>query len=235
MKSKTIKSINLAGLIGYIISIVLIIASISGMVAVAIGTAGAVAVSGENINAAITTNIDVTSTGNFLEKLRHFGSFDGMEELSSLIEKEGGTVKVDDSELSEVSVSKLENGLSFNAKTNSISFSIKRIIVCLAVSFIFLGAVTVMLYMLKGLMKSIKNCDTPFSDEIIKKMTYFANSTIPVIVLNMICGGLWVSIGKSGFDMTINLSSVFMVMVIYILVTIFKYGAQLQHESDETL
>ena len=72
MEKSSIKKINTAGLIGYIISIILIILTIVAMVAITICTAGAIAISNNDINVKIATNISVNSTGNFLGKLNNF-------------------------------------------------------------------------------------------------------------------------------------------------------------------
>ena len=237
MNNSGIKKINTAGLIGYIICILLIVCSVSCMVVTAIGTAAAIAVSKENVSARVSTNIDISSTGNFLEKLNKYMNISGVENLSDLITEDGETVKVNDRDISEVTVAKTEGGsFSVDVKTNEITFSTARIIASLVVSFIFLGAVTVMLHLLKALMKSLKTCETPFADDVIRNMTRFANSLIPVVVLNMLCGGLWNAVTRGAeIGLTVNLGSVLVVAVIYLLVIVFRYGAQLQKESDETL
>jgi hypothetical protein len=237
MNNSGIKKINTAGLIGYIVCILLIVCSVSCMVVTAIGTAAAIAVSKENVSARVSTNIDISSTGNFLEKLNKYMNISGVENLSDLITEDGETVKVNDRDVSEVTVAKNEGGsFSVGVKTNEITFSTARIIASLVVSFIFLGAVTVMLHLLKALMKSLKTCETPFADDVIRNMTRFANSLIPVVVLNMLCGGLWNAVTRGAeIGLTVNLGSVLVVAVIYLLVIVFRYGAQLQKESDETL
>lgn len=237
MKNSGIKKINTAGLIGYIVCILLIVCSISCMVVTAIGTAAAISVSKENVSARVSTNIDISSTGNFLEKLNKYMNISGVENLSDLITEDGETVEVNDRDISEVTVAKTKGGsFSVDVKTNEITFSTARIIASLVVSFIFLGAVTVMLHLLKALMKSLKTCETPFADDVIRNMTRFANSLIPVVVLNMLCGGLWNAVTRGAeIGLTVNLGSVLVVAVIYLLVIVFRYGAQLQKESDETL
>lgn len=67
-------------------------------------------------------------------------------------------------------------------------------------------------------------------------MSRFAVSLIPAVFMNMVCGGMWSSLfSGSGFAMTVNLGSVMLVAVIFLLIAVFKYGALLQQESDETL
>lgn len=236
MKNSSIKKINTAGQIGYIISIILIVCTIVGMVGIGICTAGAFAIANNEINVKIATNINVNSTGNFLNKLNSFISFDEIEDLNTLTEDAKEGIKINDSDISELSVKEENGGLIINAKTNEITISIKRIIIALISAFLFLGAVTVLLYMVKSLMKSLKECETPFSEEVINKMSNFATGLVSVIILKILLSGFWSTLRTGlNYKPSINLGSILLVAVIYILIAVFKYGAHLQHESDETL
>lgn len=237
MKNTSIKGIKTAGLIGYIVCILLIVISIVSMVTVGICTAGAFAISKESVNVSVQTNIDIDATGNILTTLNRFMGIKGVDNLEDLVTEEGQTIDLDDdTDLSEISVAKTENGLAINTKTEEKTFTAKKIIVALISTFVLLGAVTVTLEFLKNLMKSIKDCETPFCEPVIKNMSRFAISLIPAVFLNMVCGGMWTSLSSgSGFAMTVNLGSVLLVAVIFLLIAVFKYGAQLQQESDETL
>ena len=236
MKNKSIQRINTLGTVGYIFSILLIICSIAMMVFTAIGTAGAAAISKEQINVNINSDINISSTGNILDTLNRFIKVGDVKDLNTLATPDGDTVKVNDSDIAEVSVEKQGNGLLINAKTNNITFSIKRVIVALVFAFLFCTALTVTLFMLKRLMKSLKNCETPFTDEIVKNMSNFAVSLAVTLGVNIIGSGVWDSMqAGSGYGPTINLGYVLIVAVVCVLVSVFKYGTQLQQESDETL
>ena len=236
MKNSSIKKINTAGKIGYIISIFLIIAVIAAMVAICICTVGALAISKNNINVKVATNINVNSTGNFLGKLNSFVFIDGVKDLNALTEDAKEGIKLDDKDITELKVEEKNGGLVIDAKIDEITISMNKIIVSLIATFVFLGAVTVSLYMVKALMKSLKNCESPFSEDVIKNMTRFAISLVCVIILEVICSGFWSSLkAASSYELSIDLGSILLVAVIYILVTVFKYGAKLQQESDETL
>ena len=236
MENSGIKKINTAGKIGYIISILLIVCTIVGMVAIGICTVGAIAIANNDINVNVATTINVNSTGNFLEKINSFVSIKGVDDLSTLTEKGAEGVKLNNDEISELSVVEENGGLVINAKTNEVTISMKIIIAALISAFIFLGTTTFALYMVKALMKSLKNCETPFSEEVIKNMSRFANSLVCVVIIGTIFNG-FLTLLKTGtrFELSINLGSILLVAVIYILIIVFKYGAQLQHESDETL
>ena len=234
MKNSSIKKINTAGLVGYIVSIILIVCTIIAMVAISICIAGAITISKNDINVKIDTNININSKENFLGKLNSFIGINGVKDLNNLTKEKD--IKLNDSDLSEISAVEKDGGFTINAKTNEITISMNKIIVALIASLIFLGAVTVALYIVKALMKSLKTCETPFAEEIIKNMNRFTISLIVVVVLKFISSGFWSSIKTgAGYTFSIDLGSVLLVAVIYILVVVFKYGARLQQESDETL
>lgn len=236
MKNSSIKKINTAGKVGYIMSVLLIVAAIAVMVAIAIGITGMALISKEDVSVRVSTNIDVDSKGDILDTLDRFVKIDGSKNLRDFITEEGKSVSMNDADLSELSIIPKDKGLAINAKTNEIKFSAGKIIASLVATFIYVGAITVMLYMVKGLMNELKSCETPFTENVIKYMTRFGTSLIPVVVLKMLCGGFWSSIRTgSDFSMTVNVGMVLIVAVVYILTVVFKYGAQLQQESDETL
>lgn len=230
MKNSSVKKINKAGLVGYIISIILIVCTITAMVVIAIGTVGLITISKDNVSVKVSTKVNVNSPSNFLGKLNSFISINGVEDLNDLASQDNSEQN------SNVSVEEKDGGIDINVKTNEITFSISKIIIALIAAFIYMGAVTASLYMVKALMKALKECETPFSEKVIKKMSNFASSLICVVALNVIAKGFWSSMASgSGYSLSINLGSVLLIAVIYILVIVFKYGAELQHESDETL
>ena len=236
MKNSSISKINTAGLIGYIVSIVLMIATITGMVFTAILGAAALSVSKDSVQITVNSDIGIVSEGDFLSKLDKFMSIEGIDEIGDLGKADGTVITTEDSDLSSVSVKKQDGGLVVNAKTEAVTYSAKKLFVALVCGFIFLGAVTVCVYMLKRLMKALKNCETPFSEDVIKRMSGFAYSLIPAVALNIVFSGIWSSLSVgSGYNPTINIGSILLVAVVFVLVAIFKYGAQLQRESDETL
>lgn len=236
METQSIKKINLAGKIGYIISILLIVCTIVAMVGVGICTGAAFAVAKNEINVTLDTNVTITSTGNFLNNLSSFVKIDGVEDLTTLTEDAKDGLTINDKDISELTVKEEDGGLNVKLKTNEISISMKKIIVCLIATFIYLLAITVALYKVKALMKSLKEAETPFAPEVINKMTIFANTLVVVIILKTVFDAIMSSI-SSGLNirLSIDLGSILLVAVIYLLIIVFKYGAKLQQESDETI
>ena len=245
--NRSINTINKAGKVGYIISIFLVIAAVTCMVMTAILTAAAIRVSNQEITVKVSTGIDIESSGNFLEMINSFIKIDGVDNLGDLVPGDSRTViagkdnkdadiRIDDSDFSEISVAKKGNGLTVNVKAGETVFSIKRIIVCLVLTFVMFGTAAFTVHTIKWLMKALETCETPFCENVIRKMMLFANSLIPLIIMNTVCDGMWNTLGKgSELDLSVNLGSILLVAVLYLLVVVFKYGAQLQQESDETL
>lgn len=70
--------------------------------------------------------------------------------------------------------------------------------------------------------KTLEVCSSPFEADVIESMKKFAFSLIPIGVIAIIADG-------------ISLVTVFIVIVVIMFAFIFKYGAELQKESDETV
>ena len=68
-------------------------------------------------------------------------------------------------------------------------------------------------------------------------MTSFAFSLIPWVFLSSLVNSVSNSITTGGphVSLSINLGMILIILVIFALTLIFKYGAVLQQESDETL
>lgn len=72
------------------------------------------------------------------------------------------------------------------------------------------------------LAKALEVCSSPFETNVIEAMKKFTFSLIPIGVIAIIADG-------------ISLVTVFIVIVAIMFAFIFKYGAELQKESDETV
>lgn len=236
MNDSRIKNINTAGKFGRYITIFLIIIAISAFVMTAIGTAAAIAVSKQEVNVKVQTNFDITSNGNIFEKLKNYMSIGDLENIEELAKLDGQTIKVDDEDIDEITVNQIENGYSVNAKTHEITLTTKNLIGNLVVTLVYIACVIFALFMFRNLMKVMSTCETPFAEDVIKRMTTFANSLVPVAILSMINNSFWESFNSGNmFDFNIDFGTVLLVGVVYVLVMIFRYGADLQREADETL
>ena len=85
--------------------------------------------------------------------------------------------------------------------------------------------------------KAFRDCQSPFEENVIRRMQYFAYSLIPTVLLeSVVAGSIGYFLGNTdGIGVNLNVSTILVVLVVFALVYVFKYGALLQQESDETL
>ena len=125
--------------------------------------------------------------------------------------------------------------LSTSQTLNTISAH--NLVYCVAIATISMAMTVVSLFFAGFLCKAFKNCNSPFEENVIKKMQQFAYSLIPWVILTSISNSMINSLvsGKFNVNVSIDLTMLLVVLIILALAYIFKYGAVLQQESDETL
>ena len=231
-------NINTAGLIGYIISIILIVIMITATVVTVLATCLTAVIPDKGVNVNVSTSIGVEATKEAFDYLNKFVAVDG----ETAADAEDGSTQVVLASLSEEDLENIDikadgDTVIIDATANSITLSKGKLMVSLVATVLLMLAVVIMLYMIKALMKALKDCDTPFAENIIATMKRFAYSLIPVVVLSAVTEGLWSAFvsGGNGFEMSLNLGGLLIIAVLFILIMVFTYGAELQRESDETL
>lgn len=124
---------------------------------------------------------------------------------------------------------------STDTLTNSISLRDLGYVLVTAV--ITIAMTLVSLFFAGFLCKAFKECQSPFEENVIKKMRGFAYSLIPWVILNSTSRSMIDSLlnGKLNVRISLDITMLIIVLIILTLVYIFQYGAMLQQESDETL
>ncbi len=84
---------------------------------------------------------------------------------------------------------------------------------------------------------AFEKCDSPFDENVIKNMKRFAISLIPWALFSSVPENFLNNTLSNSLqlNMGLDLNVIFAVLVILALTVVFKYGAILQQESDETL
>lgn len=102
---------------------------------------------------------------------------------------------------------------------------------------LFVASAAAALFMLKRLFAVLAKCESPFCEELVKKMKAFGFSLLPVALFATIGETLSTAFLSAGRDTGISIQWGILIAfaVTMCLVTVFKYGVQLQKESDETL
>lgn len=116
-------------------------------------------------------------------------------------------------------------------------FTVKILVELLAMALGTLILTFVTLIFVGRLCKAFRDCQSPFEENVINKMQHFAYALIPWAVISTITTSLTESMlnNKVIVNFRFDLRTILIVLVVLVLVYIFKYGAILQQESDETL
>ncbi len=227
MENNSIKrKINIFGKVGKIISSVIIVLLLIAEGAMLIGTVAVAFIPKETVSADVQGKADVKIDADY------FGLDDG-----DVAVKAGNTnIKIADFDAKNVQTH-IENGVvNLNAESGIMHFNLTDAIKLLVIGMVKVAALIVALYFFKALMKAFMTCDTPFADDVIKKMRAFAIALIPTVAVSSIASGILGGMFTDSFSFgNTNLISAAFVLVIFILTAIFKYGAQLQKQYDETV
>ena len=100
-----------------------------------------------------------------------------------------------------------------------------------------IASAIVALVMFLKLCKAFEACRTPFDEPVIQRMTTFAWTLIVCAVVSCFARASVAAVlsGWQRVSFNLNLTSVFTALMVFFLCMVFRYGAQLQKEADETL
>ena len=142
--------------------------------------------------------------------------------------------------LGEVSTGSLdvknENGnLNVNGDVRQVHFDLNDGMMMIVYGMVYVAALVVALFFFRALMKQFMVCNSPFSEEVVRKMRAFAIALIPCIATVQLMKSALSAKMNGSFQFEIDFISVAFVVIIFILTMIFKYGTELQKEHDETV
>ena len=225
------KKINNIGEAGNVVSIILIVLQALGTLALIAGLVVFAILPKDALSLGISFDADATIgkslIGAYMDKIDP----DDLKEMNV-------TISAGETKATEVktSVEKTEDGLVAGISTSRINVPSSRLSYAMIAGLIRCIAALVVLIILNRLSREFKRCDTPFSDGVIRWMTVFAWVLLGASVFSQaasaIASGLMF---KSGFHFNLNLTTLFITLLVLFLTMIFRYGAKLQHEADETL
>lgn len=95
----------------------------------------------------------------------------------------------------------------------------------------------IILHFVKKLCRMFCVCETPFAQDMIDILQKLSISLIPMAVFSVFGNSILNSIKNGKIDFSIDLEVLYVlpILLVFMLTFIFKYGAMLQQESDETL
>lgn len=250
MKEQAIKKINKIGKISNILVLVAKIIFIVGMVLCLLGAILCLLRPAETLQVTMKSDMDLVmdySTFGMSDDEFSAGMVD-LDEESAGYDIQTKSVRIGsfDGSLS-VSVAqqdyepvdvKCENGkMTMNLETKERTLNFRHLGVTWIVAFVAMGVTVVTLYFVGALCKAFRDCTTPFEENVIKKMQNLAIALVPWTILSSIVSSTLESFmqGMVRISVSVDLGVILVVLIVLVLVYIFKYGAVLQQESDETL
>ena len=147
------------------------------------------------------------------------------------------SLKVDGMEYGVVDVRQTEKGVEIEADTDAYTIHFRSIANTVLLAAVYSVVCLVVMHFVGVVCKKFKECETPFSDDIVTALRNLAISVIPMAVFSTLTESVMNSIttGNVNIVLGVDLSTVLMILLIILLYMIFRYGTMLQQESDETL
>ena len=139
-----------------------------------------------------------------------------------------------------VALEKTDDGLLVHVdprEEDDVTFGLRDANRAIWAGFVGIASAIVTLVMFLQLCKAFQACRTPFDEPVIKRMNTFAWTMIVCAVVSCFARGAASAIlsGWQRVSFTLNFSSIFIALIVFFLCMVFRYGAQLQQEADETL
>jgi len=152
-------------------------------------------------------------------------------------EDEEGTLEINGIEYKITNYEQSEEHVTIHSESENYEFNLSHIWWVMIPALLTIVAIYMVVYFVEKLCKVFSECETPFTDEVVKIMEKIAIAIIPMACLSPITESISDSImtGTLHIVLGIDLMVVVLVVLIYMLAAIFKYGTMLQMESDETL
>ena len=220
MESTIKKKINTFGKAGKIITSIIIVVLLVVEGFLLAGTIVAAVLPKDAVS------VDAQGGGTVRFDAEYFG-FDS-DELSLKI----GSTQIKLAEFDSVKTHSQDGALIMDVQSGEYHFNLNTLLGFMIIGIIRLASFVVALYFLKALMKAFMTCGSPFDANVITKMRNFAIALIPCIAVHEIAGCFVPGFSHGG---SLDLVKVAFVLIIFMLTAVFKYGAQLQKEHDETV
>ncbi|MBQ7475100.1 MAG: DUF2975 domain-containing protein [Clostridia bacterium] len=226
------RKIKVIGKICRILSSIMAVLMIIGTSMLVLAGIVLIAIPQESIAADVEGSADVTVYGDWVDKMTD----KDFEKISEKVEEGSFSLRIRANKVN--GIEREGNSVVLHAEGGAMHLSLRKIGFALLCYALIPGALIAVFITLRKLMRALETEESPFSDKVVKKMTGFAISLIPYALLKPTFGKLGTMLMTSGdFDIHfgVDLSTAFAALVIILIIMIFKYGAAIQKESDETL
>lgn len=244
MKEQAIKNINKIGKVSYIAAVVAKSFVVVGLVASLLVSILCFTVLGDKVKMGMTGQVDLEMDCEALDI--NYEELDAIDEDDMTVKQQklqignaqvGTVVSISEKDYKSMDVEIKDGTMFAKLESEEISFTAKDFGVLMILASISLIMTIVTISFAQSLCKEFRDCTSPFDSKVIKKMQNLAISLIPWTIISSVINSTVDSFMKGGLQLsfTLDLGVVLVVLIVFVLVYIFKYGAVLQQESDETL
>ena len=231
MKQNAISKINQMGQVGGYLTLVAKILIIIAIIACLAGAIIFKIIPEEFVSVEVSenalVNVDLASLGLSLS-----------EEDIQMIQEDASAYDVNGENYYLQDMQVTEDAIQIHTITDGFTLRLESLSWIFLAGSLNIGMALVTLFFVGALCKAFRYCESPFEENVIKKMQNLAISLIPWTIISSIADSFVTNILKVGsfeFGISVDSNVILVIILIFVLVYIFKYGAVLQRESDETL
>lgn len=239
-KEDAILKVNKLGNISNIIVRIMKIIVIIGLILTVAGTILVMALPKDLIKMDLGETVDLTiDVSAFGVELDEEGKEEMLEGFYDEFYEEDANVSMNlnGSEYEAVKAEVNDNGMVVEMAVDAYTIEFRDLGIVCALGVVTLVALLITLIFAGKLCKAFRDCESPFEENVVKQLNALAFSLLPWVVLDSLTESVTESIFTNTFNLFIgvDLGMVMIIFFIFVLAYIFKYGAVLQQESDETL
>lgn len=230
MKEEAILKINKMGRAAAIVSKIAYVFAIMAFIIFMAGTIALFCLPKSLLSCELSSNADVSIDISGLKNGTMEWSKEQQEELQNGMEH-----AISDNEITSYAID--SHVLTIQSSIDRITITLPELIYTFLFCILEIGLALLNIIFVHRLAKAFTGCASPFEENVIAKMQHLAVSLIPWALLSESADRAFSHMmGRGDYNpFVLNLAPVCMVLIIFMLTYIFKYGARLQQESDETL
>ncbi|MBQ8280078.1 MAG: DUF2975 domain-containing protein [Roseburia sp.] len=148
-----------------------------------------------------------------------------------------GALEMNGVEYGVVGMTPTEKGVMVEAEADSYTLKFNQLTNTVFLAAINCAAIWVVMHFISKLCKLFEECETPFTEEIVQALKKLAIALIPMAFFSNMASSVTDSImtGNVNIVIGVDMTTVLLVLLVFMLSAIFSYGTTLQQESDETL
>lgn len=236
MKNETITKVNKIGKVGEIIANIAKVVIAIGAIVCLIGGIVLLAIPDDMIaihmegKAAVEVNMPLIGEQIMLDMGN--GSAVAIGAVST-----EGSLELNGMEYGIVEMIPTEKGFMVNAEADNYTLSLNQFTGTVFLAAVNCVAMWVVMYFVAKLCRIFKGCETPFTEEVVQTLKKVAIALIPMAFMSNLTTSVTNSImsGNVNIVIGVDMTTILLVLIIFMLAAIFSYGTILQQESDETL